>query len=209
MKVFIESCILILLLIAIGFTSGSLQQTLVGAFIALLINIVIEVILWFYSKRWWLGVCLRCMETLAAKRGKDFSILSFRIEVNGKYLLIRSHRIPNKFQPVGGVYKYIFPEGKRQLEEMTLITDSHFENDEDNEYDLRLKMRDRSNLPKFLNWFIKGENREVDPWREFYEELIKAEILPHNVFEHIQYELMTACAKTYLILEHSEIEYLN
>src|SRR5437868_1126300 len=28
----------------------------------------------------------------------------YQIEVQGKYLLVKGHRIPNQFQPVGGVY---------------------------------------------------------------------------------------------------------
>ena len=43
----------------------------------------------------------------------SFSYL-FRIEVDGKYLLVRGHRMNNQFQPIGGVYK-VYDEGKSFL----------------------------------------------------------------------------------------------
>ena len=40
----------------------------------------------------------------------SFSYL-FKIQIDGKYLLIKGNRLKNQYQPVGGVYKY-YPEAK-------------------------------------------------------------------------------------------------
>ncbi len=114
----------------------------------------------------------------------------FRIENNGKYLLIKSNRIANTYQPVGGVYKYFHPETTTKFNEIGIITDNSIENDEDSENDLRVKLKNKCNLPKFLDWFMQKTQREIDPWREFYEELVATVILPPEDFKYIHYELV-------------------
>ncbi|MDF2452774.1 MAG: hypothetical protein K0S26_2278 [Bacteroidota bacterium] len=114
----------------------------------------------------------------------------YRIEVNGKYLLVKSNRIENTFQPVGGVYKYFHPEAKNDLDSIGAITDNNVLNDDKSEFDLRLKLLKRKNIRKFLKWFFSAQERECDPWREFYEELVVPGILPAAVFGYIHYELI-------------------
>ena len=40
---------------------------------------------------------------------------------------------------------------------------------------------------EFFKWFDSRENREIDPWREFCEELVEPGILPAEIFRHIKY----------------------
>jgi hypothetical protein len=91
---------------------------------------------------------------------------------------------------VGGVYKYFNPEGRKQLEKFGIITDNYITNDEVSEFDLRVKMRNRQKIQQFLEWFFRAENREIDPWREFYEELVEPGILPQCTFGYIHYDLI-------------------
>lgn len=111
-----------------------------------------------------------------------------RIEVNGRYLLIKNDRGQQGFQPVGGVYKYFNPEGYNELQKLGIFTDNNVDVDEHSEHDLRCTLQNRCKLFKFLKWFKTGKNRELDPWREFHEELIRPEILSEDIFRHIQYE---------------------
>lgn len=94
------------------------------------------------------------------------------------------------YQPVGGVYKYFNPDGKTHLEKLGIITDNFITNDEVSEFDLRVKMRSRNRIQGFIDWFFSKENREIDPWREFYEELVEPGILPLSTFGYMHYELI-------------------
>lgn len=115
----------------------------------------------------------------------------FKIECRGKYLLVKNTRFENEtYQPVGGVYKFFHPEATDKLSTMTIITDNSIENDEVSEHDLRLKMSKRKYLRKFLKWFFKSEERETNPWREFYEELVGTNILPKDQFNYVYCNLV-------------------
>ncbi len=111
----------------------------------------------------------------------------FRIEVDGKYLLVRNKRDIPGFQPVGGVYKYLRRENAERFEKLGLITDTKIPRDIIAEDDLRMQMKQRHRLLGFIRWFAKKKHREVDPWREFYEELIRPGILSQENFPYIQY----------------------
>jgi hypothetical protein len=50
--------------------------------------------------------------------------------------------------------------------------------------DLRVRLPGR-NLIAFVKWFESGKSREIGPWREFHEELIRTEILPSAEFPHL------------------------
>lgn len=122
----------------------------------------------------------------------------FRIEIDGKYMLIRNNRKVPGFQPVGGVYKYLRRENAEFFDNLGLIPDTKIPRDTVAEDDLRMNLGKRYRLLKFIHWFHKKKNREVDPWREFYEELIKPGILSHGEFPHIQYRH---------VRQHTEIVY--
>ena len=112
----------------------------------------------------------------------------FRIKVSGKYLLVRNHRRPETgYQPVGGVYKYLPNETTTLFNELGIENINGIEVDTDSRNDLRCVLSRRVKLPKFISWFNSKKDRETDPWREFYEELVKENILRHSDFPYIQY----------------------
>jgi hypothetical protein len=112
----------------------------------------------------------------------------FRIECNGKYMLIKRHK--NDFvglQPVGGAYKYFKEENRANFDNLGITPCNHVPRDGATEHDLRLVMAKRKKILEFFKWFDSRENREIDPWREFCEELIEPGLLPPETFKHIKY----------------------
>jgi hypothetical protein len=182
------------ILAALCFISGtwifgeSLRQELYGMAIGFALAILVELVLYLYEYRRFLLLFLKC--SFSSKELRLTISYLYNIEVNGKYLLVKSHRLQDTYQPVGGVYKYFNPDGKSQLDKLGIITDNFIDNDEVSEFDLRVKMRNRNKMQGFIDWFFRRENREIDPWREFYEELVESGILPLNIFGYIHYELI-------------------
>jgi hypothetical protein len=112
----------------------------------------------------------------------------FRIEVNGKYMLIKRHKNDfTGFQPVGGAYKYFKEENSANFDKLGITPCNHVPRDGATENDLRIVIKKRKKILEFFKWFDSRENREIDPWREFCEELIESGLLPSNVFKHIKY----------------------
>lgn len=113
----------------------------------------------------------------------SFSYL-FKIQVDGKYLLVRGHRMKNQFQPIGGVYK-VYDEGKSFLDKIRVISDTSMGNTDETD-DLRLQIKGKEYF-KFWEWFKSMEDREYDPRREFEEELLDTGILPAEAFQKLKY----------------------
>lgn len=112
----------------------------------------------------------------------------FRIEVNGKYVLIKRHKKDRiGYQPIGGAFKYFKEENREYFDKLGIEPCDCVTRDEDTEHDLRIRINKRKNLIDFLKWFESRKNREIDPWREFYEELIEPELLPSDLFKHVKY----------------------
>ena len=112
----------------------------------------------------------------------------FRIEVNGKYVLIKRHKKDRVgFQPVGGAFKYFKEENRELFDKLGIEPCDYVPRDEDTDHDLRIRLKHRRNLIPFLKWFESRKNREIDPWREFYEELIEPGLLPSSAFSHVKY----------------------
>ncbi|HYC87142.1 MAG TPA: hypothetical protein VEB86_18040 [Chryseosolibacter sp.] len=167
-----------------------LNPELKGMAIGTSVAFLIESIVWLYREKKYLGLYLTTLKPIGRKELRLTIAYLFKIESKGKYLLVKSNRIKNLYQPVGGVYKYFEPEAKRRLEKMGIITDGKMPVDEDNEFDLRLEMKSRIQLRSFLKWFHSKEQREIDPWREFFEELVQPGILPKEDFGFIYSELI-------------------
>jgi len=108
----------------------------------------------------------------------------YRIEHQGRFLLVQGNRLPDQYQPVGGVYK--FNESARALlQDWGARTDDLIPIDEVSADDLRLRLPARK-LVDFVRWFESERSREVGPWREFYEELLRTGILPADEFPHVR-----------------------
>ncbi|HEY3388750.1 MAG TPA: hypothetical protein VGK38_04205 [Prolixibacteraceae bacterium] len=172
------------------YASLNLQTELYGIVVGGVMVLLIELIDYLIKEWDFLKLYWDCYKPWTEKEIRLTIAYLFRIEINGKYLLVKSNRIANTYQPIGGVYKYYNPEAKRELDCMGAITDNKIDNDDKSECDLRLNLLNRKKMGTFLKWFFKGENRESDPWREFYEELVVTGILSAKEFGYIHYELV-------------------
>lgn len=111
----------------------------------------------------------------------------YRIKLDNKYLLVKSNRIPDQFQPIGGVYKFK-PTAQNTFNKLKVLTECGYNFDNDLRDDLRVKLPGK-NVIKFIDWFKSGMDREIDPTREFREELLDTKILkPRTKYESINYK---------------------
>lgn len=110
----------------------------------------------------------------------------YRINVDGKYLLVKS-RLRNSFQPVGGAFKTL-PGSEKIFTKLGVRPDRIIETEHGiAKGDLRVYVKGK-NVMSFIDWFNSKEDREISPWREFCEELISTEILPWQQFRYIDYK---------------------
>lgn len=122
----------------------------------------------------------------------------FRIEVNGKYALIKRHKKDREgYQPIGGAFKYFKEENRVLFDRLGIEPCNYVKRDEYTEDDLRIIINKRKNLLSFTKWFQVRKDREIDPWREFYEELVMSGLLSQKIFPHVKYAF---------IASHKEIE---
>lgn len=132
----------------------------------------------------------------------SFSYL-FRIKVDGKYFLVRNKRT-EKYQPVGGVYKF------NQNEKIYLTDNFHIENDDrikiDGTMDLEYRLFIKNKfLRKFVKRFDETPDREniSNLSREFVEELFDTGILnvDKNYFGSLKYKY---CGRHFSAVEYSQ-----
>jgi len=90
------------------------------------------------------------------------------------------------YQPVGGVYKVLSEDVGFLKDNFDWGKDPHMKTNNEKRNDLRGTVP-MPKLINFLDWFKSQKNREISHWREFYEELIKTEILSINDFPHFEY----------------------
>lgn len=175
------------LVLAFFIKSGEAQNTVFKVSLGFVIGSIIEIIVFIAEnkKRWGL------LKSLIYKRNQPVRVTIaylFRIEINGSYILIKRHKKDNAgFQPVGGAYKYLKEENRELFDKLGIEPCNHVPRDEDTEHDLRVIIKKRKNLIAFLKWFETRKNREMDPCREFYEELIAPGFLPYEIFKHLKY----------------------
>lgn len=169
------------------FITGDIQSTVFKIALGLVIASIIDLVVFIYEnkKRW------KLLVTKIWKPNDPVRITVaylFRIEDNGKYMLIKRHKKDfTGFQPVGGAYKYFKEENRENFEYLGIVPCNEVPRDNATENDLRLKMTARKKLVEFFKWFDSRKNREIDPWREFFEELIEPGLLPAEHFRHIKY----------------------
>ncbi|MEE3411487.1 MAG: hypothetical protein VZQ47_11395 [Treponema sp.] len=107
----------------------------------------------------------------------------FEIKVDNKYLLVRNRKT-GKYQPVGGKYHYY---NDSQLRAMNFTPDRMFQTNDSNDLAGEIPVNE---YDAFFKWFTSEKDREIDHYREFYEELIinketKEEILDKKIFSRI------------------------
>jgi len=152
-------------------------------------GLVIRIVRWFYTN--WEHTKLR-FQSYTKYRNRRVRISMaylFRIKVGDDYLLVRSNRIRDQFQPVGGVYKY-YQGAKGILDSFGAVSDVFVGHDKDSRNDLRRVLQKGSKLPAFLKWFHSKRNREHDPSREFREELVTEGIVDPYLFSHVNSQLV-------------------
>lgn len=109
----------------------------------------------------------------------------YKICIDDKYLLVFNEKT-GKYQFVGGKYKY-YKEAKSELEKIGYLDDDLFPTNEKGDIAFYIPP---FNFFKFLKWFNSEEGREIDHYREFYEELIfnkmdKSQLLDSKIFQRI------------------------
>jgi hypothetical protein len=171
------------------FADDNIQSELYGIVIGLILSLIIGAVVWIYKERDLLLIYWQCYRSWEPSELRLTFAYLYKIEVNGRYLLVKSNRF-NTYQPVGGVYKYFHPETVREFHTIGVVPDNKIKNDADSEHDIRLILQKKKNLRKFFKWFFRKENRETDPWREFYEELVRPGIVAASKFGYIHYELV-------------------
>lgn len=102
----------------------------------------------------------------------------YRIKVGDKYLLVKNERGTEKYQPVGGVYKFKEAEKLELRNRFQVKDDDKISIDESSRNDYRLRMENKY-LRKFIAHFDRKAKREKvdDLSREFREELVEKNIV--------------------------------
>lgn len=166
---------------------GEPRSTIFKIALGFVVGGVVEFVTFIIENRDKWGI----FKTLFIKRNQPVRVTVaylFRIEVNGKYVLIKRHKKDNPgFQPVGGAYKYLKEENRELFDKLGIEPCNLVPRDDDTENDLRIIIKKRKNLINFLKWFESRKNRELDPYREFCEELIVPGFLSRETFKHIKY----------------------
>ncbi len=178
-----------LLIYGYFFLSGSdLQPEFIGAGVIGLLTLLALLVESVITNRKRLGLMIYCKWLSLRKQKIRFSMsYLYRIKVDDKYLLVKNSNFPH-YQLVGGKYKIL--DGTRSFlqKEFDAIDDPKLPNKDLMKDDFALFIP-ASKAIKFLDWFNKGEDREISHWREFYEELIegKAKLLDKEKFPYINY----------------------
>lgn len=109
----------------------------------------------------------------------------FRIVVNNQYLLVKNERGTQKFQPVGGVYKFADCEKYFLKDEFSVIDDDRIPIDQSSRNDYRLRLKNQY-LRHFVERFdTKAVRERVDDLsREFKEELVSKGVLNWKTLEY-------------------------
>jgi hypothetical protein len=186
-------------IIAIGFIiygyfkmSGSEYQKDVVVFgvigLATLLELLIEHII-INHKRLYLLLQIYFLALKGEKIRFSMSYL-YIIKIDDEYLLVKNSNYGH-YQLVGGKYKRL--EGTQSLlkEKFEAIDDLKLPNKDLMKDDFAIFIPAKKAI-KFLDWFNEGKNREINHWREFYEELIegKAKLLSKEKFPYVNYNLL-------------------
>lgn len=129
-------------------------------------------------------------------------LYKIQIPNTNKYLLVLNRRIENQLQPVGGAYKRYGDDGL--FNSWGYVPDNKrngLDVDEKSSSDLRFTV-DGSNVINVLEWFKKGGEREMDPRREFKEELLDTGILDAGVFSHFNHRHIRRFSKNLIWSEY-------
>lgn len=151
--------------------------------------IIVEIVLFWKSFKGKILLYIRTQTPFLRKKFMRFSFAYlYRIKIGDEYVLTKNNNIADMYQPVGGVYER-YKDSDELFNKLEILTDDCLRMTEKNEMDLRGKLR-RKNLIRLLDWFDSCKQREVSPWREFNEEMIKTEILEARNFPYLDYKFI-------------------
>lgn len=178
LSLFFITCVIIIIMIFFEIKNYPVGGSLGGVFAGIIIPVVFEKFTdlvmdttnWKTSQRKLQRGKIICKDTIIRI---SFSYL-FRIKINGKYFLVKNARGTEKFQPVGGVYKFYTEEFEYLLRNFYCENDNKILIDECSKLDYRLRLKNRY-LRKFVKRFNKTSKRENinNLSREFVEEIFE------------------------------------
>jgi len=152
----------------------SIIAPIIVFFVDSFLSNLIRVKLWFISKLRYRNKKIRVSMSYI-----------YRIHINDKYLLVKNSK-SDYYQPVGGVYKILAEDIGYLKDNFDWGRDPYMKTNGEKRNDLRGTVP-MPKLLSFLDWFKSQKNREISHWREFFEELIKTEVLNIEVFPHFEY----------------------
>lgn len=122
----------------------------------------------------------------------------FRVKIGNKYFLVKNGRGTQKYQPIGGAYKFHNTEREFLTNHFCIADDNFIPIDEYSKDDYRLLVPVKQ-FKKFVTRFDKTPYREnySDVSREFKEEVVNKGLLKYS---HIKYRF---CGRHYSRLEMS------
>lgn len=122
----------------------------------------------------------------------------FRVKIDNKYFLVKNGRGTQKYQPIGGAYKFHNTEREFLTNHFCIADDNFIPIDEYSKDDYRLLVPVKQ-FKKFVTRFDKTPYREnySDVSREFKEEVVNKGLLKYS---HIKYRF---CGRHYSRLEMS------
>jgi hypothetical protein len=140
-----------------------------------------------FRHRQYLKPALRCLFFCHNKKLRVSMAAILSIRRDDRHILVRNLHRPERFGPIGGVYKY-YPSAPDQLDRC------HFRpqvREQNTRNDLRGFMQGKD-FPAFMRWFLSGKNREVEPLtRELVEELKEVGLTREaEGIRVLQYELL-------------------
>ncbi|MGV3185354.1 hypothetical protein ACEF14_04245 [Weissella paramesenteroides] len=126
----------------------------------------------------------------------------YRIKIDGRYFLVQNTRT-NKYQPVGGAYKFELEEANYLAENIPVENDNRIPVDKITKRDYRLLIKSKY-LRKFVKRFDKTPYRENinDLSREFFEEVFSVGILDKREFGDLSYKY---CGRHMTNVEYSNV----
>lgn len=186
-SVFTISALIIVVIVAVKINT-SLSTMVAALFINFISGLVGFIANEFWNNSRELKLIFQCCTKYRHDKIRVSISYLYRIKVDRKYLLVKSKRITDQYQPVGGVYK-TYASANSIMQDLKVATQSGYNDDEDLRNDLRVKLPSK-NLHKIIQWFETRKDRELDPIREFYEELIVPEILDKDIFAYFDYHFI-------------------
>ena len=182
-----------LLLLVAGMAIGEIFNikilpSLCGVVLGLVIPLTVQKIQDCFDKKKWQPSLRKLWRGKILKKNSiiriSFAYL-FRIKVDGKYFLVKNARGTQKYQPIGGAYKYRDSEKQVLSSKFHIIDDDNIPIDESSQNDYRFFVHAKD-LRRFIKHFDATIEREhlSNLSREFNEELVKNGIVN---FTHIEY----------------------